>query len=414
MYDVQTHAPGPAGSLPLDEEFLRAAPSGDLFGLTQDAGMGWDPAQLRRHGVPDPQHAGRHPRARMARRSRWAITPATGRSACWCRRRPQEFSRAGRDPVCRLCQRPVRRPHAGHAGHDGQPALSQRRRHRPAPADPLAAHAPRRDGRGHLRQGPAGDDDGAGRPARRCPCVLVPGGVTLPPERGRRRRQGPDRSARASPTGELTLEEAAELGCRACASPGGGCQFLGTAATSQVVAEALGLAVPHSALAPSGQPIWLDMARALGAGRWSTLEARGIDHARHPHRGRAAQRDGRARGLRRQHQPAAAHPGHRPRRRPAAPDRRGLGARSTASVPRLVDVLPNGPTGYRTVQVFLAGGVPEVMLHLRELGLLRPGRADGRRAARWAKLLDEWEHSERRRQPARAAARASTASIPTT
>ena len=51
------------------------------------------------------------------------------------------------------------------------------------------------------------------------------------------------------------------MGCRACASPGGGCQFLGTAATSQVVGEALGLALPHSALAPSGQPIWLDMAR---------------------------------------------------------------------------------------------------------------------------------------------------------
>lgn len=39
---------------------------------------------------------------------------------------------------------------------------------------------------------------------------------------------------------ELSLQEAAELGCRACASPGGGCQFLGTAGTSQVVAEALG------------------------------------------------------------------------------------------------------------------------------------------------------------------------------
>ena len=31
--------------------------------------------------------------------------------------------------------------------------------------------------------------------------------------------------------GQMTLEEAAELGCQACASPGGGCQFLGTAAT---------------------------------------------------------------------------------------------------------------------------------------------------------------------------------------
>src|SRR5439155_1229403 len=61
--------------------------------------------------------------------------------------------------------------------------------------------------------------------------------------------------------GELPLDQAAELGCRACGSPGGGCQFLGTAATSQVVAEALGMTMPHAALAPSGQPIWLDLAR---------------------------------------------------------------------------------------------------------------------------------------------------------
>ena len=45
--------------------------------------------------------------------------------------------------------------------------------------------------------------------------------------------------------------------------------------------------------------------------------------------------------------------------------------RINRQTPRLVDVLPNGPVGYGTVQVFLAGGVPEVMLHLRDLGLLR-------------------------------------------
>ena len=87
---------------------------------------------------------------------------------------------------------------------------------------------------------------------RDLPCVLVPGGVTLPPPSGRRRGQGADRSAPVFRTGEFQLEEAAELGCRACASPGGGCQFLGTAATSQVVGEALGMSLPHSALAPSG------------------------------------------------------------------------------------------------------------------------------------------------------------------
>ena len=39
-------------------------------------------------------------------------------------------------------------------------------------------------------------------------------------------------------------------------------------------------------------------------------------------------------------------------------------------VPRMVDCLPNGPRNFATVQVFLAGGVPEVMLHLRRAGLL--------------------------------------------
>src|SRR5262245_32826157 len=48
LFDVQASAPGPAGSLPLTEELLRHAPSGDLFGWTQDVGMGWKPELLGR------------------------------------------------------------------------------------------------------------------------------------------------------------------------------------------------------------------------------------------------------------------------------------------------------------------------------------------------------------------------------
>src|SRR6185436_4808976 len=109
---------------------------------------------------------------------------------------------------------------------------------------------------------------------RELPSVLVPGGVTLPPENGEDAGMIQTIGARFS-HGLISLSEAAELGCRACASPGGGCQFLGTAATSQVVGEAMGMSLPHSALAPSGQPVWTDMA-VRAARAVSALESRGL------------------------------------------------------------------------------------------------------------------------------------------
>src|SRR5262249_58589073 len=64
------------------------------------------------------------------------------------------------------------------------------------------------------------------------------------------------------------------------------------------------------------------------------------------------------------HVPAIAHQAGL--RRPSVEDWIAVNRR----VPRLVDALPNGPVGHPTVRVYLAGGVPEVMLHLRRLGLL--------------------------------------------
>src|SRR6185503_14363894 len=109
---------------------------------------------------------------------------------------------------------------------------------------------------------------------RDLPSMLVPGGVTLPPEQGEDAGAIQTIGARYA-HGLISLQEAADLGCRACASPGGGCQFLGTAATSQVVGEALGLALPHSALVPSGQPVWTDMA-VRAARAVSHLAERGL------------------------------------------------------------------------------------------------------------------------------------------
>ncbi|MGV3484081.1 MAG: dihydroxy-acid dehydratase, partial [Planctomycetaceae bacterium] len=68
---------------------------------------------------------------------------------------------------------------------------------------------------------------------------------------------------------------------------------------------------------------------------------------------------------------------------------------ANAAVARIVDCLPNGPVGHPTVRLFLAGGVPEVAWHLRELGLWR---GDGLTAsgATWNEILDAWPASERR------------------
>jgi putative YjhG/YagF family dehydratase len=224
------------------------------------------------------------------------------------------------------------------------------------------------------------------------PAVLVPGGVMLPVEDG-------EDTARVQAIGarfardELTLERASELGCRACASAGGGCHFLGTAASTQVVAEALGLALPHSALAPSGQPIWLDMARrsarALMALAGRGLRTADILSAASVHNAMAvhAAFGGSTNLL--LHLPAIAFSAGLPR--PSVDDWTAVNRR----VPRLVDVLPNGPRNHPTLRAYLAGGVPEVMLHLRELGLLE---LDAMTVAGCSlgQVLQWWQSSPRR------------------
>ena len=227
---------------------------------------------------------------------------------------------------------------------------------------------------------------------RDLPCVLVPGGVTLLAEEGEDAGTVQSIGARFAHD-QITLEAAAESLCRACATPGGGCQFLGTAATSQVVGEALGMSLTHSALAPSGHPIWLDMARR-SARAVLALEARGLtmkdiltDASVHNAMVVHAAFGGSTNLI--LHLPAVAHAAGL--RRPTVDDWTEV----NRQVPRLVDALPNGPRAHPTVQVFLAGGVPEVMLHLRRAGLLRldaltvSGEPLG-------SMLDWWEQSERR------------------
>src|SRR6059036_1434785 len=241
---------------------------------------------------------------------------------------------------------------------------------------------------------------------RDLPCVLVPGGVTLPPVDGEDAGKVQSIGARFA-HGELSLEEASDLGCRACGSPGGGCQFLGTAATSQVIGEALGLSLPHSALAPSGQPVWLDMARRSARALVTLAEKKmparqiltpaAIENAMVLH----AAFGGSTNLL--LHIPAIAHAaGLKP---PTLDD----WIRVNRATPRLVDALPNGPRGHPTVQVFMAGGVPEVMLHLRRMGLLH-GDVLTVTGDTLDATLDWWATSGRRRAArARLAAAAAVA-----
>jgi putative YjhG/YagF family dehydratase len=226
------------------------------------------------------------------------------------------------------------------------------------------------------------------------PAVVVPGGSTLAPNNGEDAGQIQSLGARFA-QGEITLEYAQDVGCRACASPGGGCQFLGTAGTSQVVAEALGLAITHSACSPSGTPAWLNIARR-SARALVAMEKRGMtsadiltDAAFENAMAVHAACGGSTNLL--LHTPAIAHAAGR--RRVTVDDWN----RINRQVPRLVDVLPNGPVGHPTAQFYAAGGVPEVMLHLRRLGLLDASvqTATGQTLG---ENLDWWEGSKRREE----------------
>jgi putative YjhG/YagF family dehydratase len=229
---------------------------------------------------------------------------------------------------------------------------------------------------------------------KQLPSVLVPGGVTLPAAEGEDAGKVQSLGARFA-NGEVSLADAAELSCRACASPGGGCQFLGTAATSQVVGEALGLTVPHAALAPSGQGVWLDMARRSALALMALAE-RGVRLAdiltdasiRNAMIVHAACGGSTNLLL---HIPAIAQAAGL--RVPTVDDWHAINLQT----PRIVDALPNGPVGHPTVRVFLAGGVPEIMLQLRELNLLDLS-AQTVAGGTWGAVLDWWKDSPRRRR----------------
>ncbi len=393
IFTLQTKAPGPSGVLPFTKEQLATHPSGHLFGWTQNVGMGWDADKVAggdylilstQGGIRQPDgtpialgyHSGHFEVGLLMEEAAKTITalggvPFAGFVSDPCDGRTQGTdgmmdSLPYRNDAATVFRRLIR----SHPTRKGVVGVATCDKGLPAMMMALAS-------------------------AQDLPTVLVPGGVTLLSEDtdedlGRIQTIG----ARYS-QGTLSYADAAEAGCRACASPGGGCQFLGTAATSQVIAEALGLTLPHSALAPSGADIWRDMARRSGAAVVS-LENKGIttkdiltdasiENALAVH----AAFGGSTNLI--MHLPAIAHQGGL--RRPTVDDWR----RVNAKIPRIVDALPNGPVHFATVQVFLAGGVPEVMLHLRDAGMLQldamtvSGQTLGEN-------LEWWEKSERRQR----------------
>jgi putative YjhG/YagF family dehydratase len=390
VFDLYPTVAGPAGALPLTEDLLRHAPSGDLFGWSQDVGMGWMPEELGREEFLILSTSGGlrgedgSPIALGYHTGHWEVGLLVKAAA-------QELRALGCIPFAGF----VTDPCDGRT--QGTPGMMDSLPYRNDAAQVLRRlirSLPTR--RGVL--GVATCDKGlpammmALASMHELPCVLVPGGVMLATADGEDTGRVQTIGARFS-QGEITLQQAAEAGCRTCASPGGGCQFLGTAATAQVVGEALGLSLPPSALSASGLPIWLDMARR-SARAVTHLAARGIasrdivtDAAIRNAMTVFAAFGGSTNLL--LHIPAIAHSAGL--RRPTVDDWIAVNRR----VPRLVDALPNGPVGHPTIRVFLAGGVPEVMLHLRRLGLFDESclTVTGEPLG---KLLVWWEQSERR------------------
>ena len=388
--ETRLQGEGPAGQLPITGEMLLNEPSGNLFGLTQNAGMGWNPEDVDRpqylilstHGGL--RDADGRPLALGYHTGHWEVELLVHQAAETLR--DQEVL-----PFAAYCTDPCDGRTQGTSGmFDSLPyrndaAMTMRR---------LIRSLPQRQG----VMGVATCDKGmpammmALAGCSELPGIIVPGGVTLPAVNAEDAGAVQTIGARFAHE-MIDLDYAATMGCRACGSPGGGCQFLGTAATAQVVAEALGLALPHSALSPSGEPIWLDIAHrsALALLRLQSgniplstiLSPQALENAMLIH----AAFGGSTNLL--LHIPAIAHAAglH-------SPDVEDWN-RINKLTPRLVDALPNGPLNHPTVQVFMAGGVPEVMLHLRDMGLLNVDvlTVTGEKLS---VALDWWEQSDRR------------------
>ncbi len=388
---TRTRGQGREGKLPLDEDMLLNEASGNLFAMTQNVAMGWHPEEVNREQYIIVSTKGGlraedgSPVALGYHTGHWEISLLVKEAA-------ETIRAQDAIPFAIYCSDPCDGRSQGTSGmmdslaYRNDAAVVMRRMIRSLPTrDGVMGIATCDKGLPAAMIALAGCGD--------LPGIIVPGGVTLPAEGAEDAGTVQTIGARFA-HGMISLDYAAEMGCKACGSSGGGCQFLGTAATSQVVAEALGMSLPHSALAPSGEAVWLDNARrsalallnlkAAGTTLADIITPAALENAMLVHSAFGGSTNLLL------HIPAIAHAAGL--KTPTVAD----WIRINRSTSRLVDALPNGPRNHPTVQVYMAGGVPEVMLRLRARGLLNTDVLTVTGDA-LDTVLDWWEASDRRR-----------------
>ncbi|SUB34239.1 dihydroxy-acid dehydratase [[Pasteurella] mairii] len=390
IFNARTHADGPKGRLPLTPEVLRTAPSGNIFGMTVNAGMGWEPDTLANGDVMIISTQGG---IRRDDGSTTAVGLHNGHFelGLLMNEAADTVKKAGFVPHAAFVTDPCDGRSQGTIGmFDSLPyrndaAIVMRRLMRSLPTRKAIIGVASCDkGLPAMMMALAGQKNDS--------TILIPGGATLAPNKGEDLGTVQTIGVRFA-NNEISFDYATRVGCSACASAGGGCQFFGTAGTSQVIAESLGLSLTHSALAPSGEEIWREIGRNSAAAvlelskngikTKDILTDKAIENAMILH----AAFGGSTNLL--LHLPAIAHAAGL--KMPQVED----WSRINKLVPRLVSVLPIGPVNYPTVYAFMAGGVPEVMLHLRKLGLLHEDVLTVT-GSTLGENLDWWEHSQRR------------------
>ncbi|NOX54960.1 MAG: YjhG/YagF family D-xylonate dehydratase, partial [Planctomycetes bacterium] len=215
IFDVQTKGSGPEGRLPLTDQMLLNRPSGDLFGMTQNAAMGWSPEELDRDQV---LILGTQGGIRAEDGTPVALGYHTGHwEVGWLMRAAaEEIRRLGRIPFAGFVSDPCDGRTQGTPGmmdslaYRNDAAVVLRRLIRSLPTRKAVLGVATCDkGLPAMMMALAAQHD--------LPALIVPGGVTLPSTTAPTEDTGTIQAIGARfAHGEITLDYAAEMGCRVC------------------------------------------------------------------------------------------------------------------------------------------------------------------------------------------------------